>query len=141
MHKRYAWLLALLSFSAQADPSFQTIFSDWTKAFNEKNLTASCDLFSKKLSANYRGITPKNYTNVCGGFKKIFQEKNRDYQYNFKIQHVYQADHLAAVRITWYLKIYENKKLISSSQDEGLDVLEQDENGTWHIVNYLGYPV
>lgn len=120
---------------------FQKLFEQWTQGFNQKNLATSCGLFSTALSANYQGIPPKNYTNVCNGFKKIFQEKNRDYHYHFKINDVYQTQQLAAVRITWYLDIYENKKLISTIQDEGLDVLEQDMNGTWRIINYLAYPV
>lgn len=119
---------------------FQTIFTHWTEAFNQKKLNIACDFFSKQLIANYQGTPQRHYKEVCDGFENVFKQKNRDYQYHFKIHNIYQIGSLAAVRITWYLGIYENKKLVSSTQDEGLDILEQDNKGTWRIVNYLAYP-
>lgn len=119
--------------------AFEKLFSDWTYAFNHKNLEGSCRLFSKSLTADYRGVPPKNYAAVCEGFKNIFQQSQRHYQYHYKIHHVYRSGDLAAVRITWYLSIYENNKLASTIQDEGIDILEKNKLGNWEIVNYLAY--
>ena len=118
---------------------FQSLFTDWTKAFNQKDLEKSCALFAKNMVGNYRGIPQKDYSSICEGFKKIFQEANKQYQYQFKLHQVYRSQNLAAVRITWYLTITENGKEISKIQDEGMDILEQNAEGKWQIVNYLAY--
>lgn len=120
---------------------FHNLFNNWTAAFNQKDLNNSCNLFSRNITADYRGIPTKNYESICNGFKKVFQEKNKKYIYSFKIHHIYHENNLAAVRITWYLKIYKGKALLSSTHDEGLDILEKNKDGKWQIVNYLGYSV
>ncbi|HEN5499096.1 TPA: hypothetical protein U6294_001840, partial [Legionella pneumophila] len=47
----------------------------------------------------------------------------------------------AVARITWYLQIFEQGKLISETQDEGLDVFLKDAQNQWKIINFIGYPV
>lgn len=118
---------------------FNKLFTDWTQAFNHKDLTGSCNLFSKSLTADYRGAPHKNFSTVCDGFKKIFNQPNRNYHYHFKIHHIYHSEDLAAVRITWYLSVYEKDKQIASTQDEGIDILEKNKSGKWQIVNYIAY--
>ncbi len=120
---------------------FQTLFQHWADAFNKKNISASCAIFSPQISADYLGFPTKNYTIICDGFKKIFEEKNREYRYQFKINHIYRSGDLAAVRITWSLDIFENNARISTTKDEGLDILQKQTNGEWQIVNYLSYPI
>lgn len=121
---------------------FHDLFENWTKGFNNKDLTVSCALFSKSVIADYRGVPQKNYDDICNGFQKIFKDPNRKYQYRFKLHDVYHSGDLAAVRITWYLVVEEqenNKKVTHTIQDEGLDVLEKNKDGKWQIVNYIGY--
>lgn len=118
---------------------FERLFTDWTAAFNRKDVTGSCQLFSKSVIANYQGIPEKNYTSICDGFKKIFNMNEQRYHYSFKLHDVYRSGNLAAVRITWYLRVYEDGKLKSRTQDEGMDVFEKNEAGSWQIVNYIGY--
>lgn len=119
---------------------FQKLFSDWTNAFNRKQINPSCALFAKSLQADYRGAPSKTYTSICNGFKQVFSDPARHYHYRFKIRHVYRSGNLAAVRITWYLDVTENQKIILSTHDEGLDILEKTSAG-WKIVNYLAYDV
>lgn len=120
---------------------FQRIFTAWTNAFNHKELSASCDLFAKEVIADYRGVPQKNYAAICDGFKKIFSDKDRQYQYRFKLHRIYRWGDLATTRITWYLSIFEKGKLVSSMQDEGIDVFVKNKLGEWEIVNYIGYGV
>ena len=86
------------------------LFSHWTTAFNHKDLSATCALFAKNVSANYRGVPRKNYASICAGFKKIFHNSNTQYRYQFRLHQIYRAQDLAAVRITWYLQILEKGK-------------------------------
>lgn len=118
---------------------FEKLFSEWTEAFNRKDLKKTCALFSKDLIANYKGAAPKNYDSICENFKKIFSEKNKQYQYRFEIHQVYRSLDLAAVRITWYLTVDEPGKKTALTEDEGLDILEQDADKQWKIVHFLGF--
>lgn len=141
----YFLLMLIFTSKIYAAPSpdyleFNHLFSHWTKAFNQKDLKTSCNLFSKSVTADYRGFPQKNYSSICDGFKKIFQEHDKIYHYDFDLKQVYRSGDLSAARITWYLSIYSNGKLISKTQDEGLDVLVKNKEGQWQIVNYLGYP-
>lgn len=139
------WIMITFLFlatSAFADDSaiFQQIFTEWTHAFNTKNLKKSCQLFSKSLVANYQGAPEKNYQSICDSFKKTFEDKQKNWQYHFKIHYIYRENNLAAVRITWYLDIFENGKKISREIDEGLDIFKRNQKGQWQIVNYIAYP-
>ena len=119
---------------------FNYLFQSWTDAFNKKQLSQTCALFSKNVTALYQGIPSKDYSSICNGFKKIFNQKKMKYQYDFKIHRIYCEARLAVVRITWYLKIFDQKKLVNVVQDEGMDVLTKDK-GHWQIINYIAFPV
>src|SRR5688572_11663545 len=126
--------LAVQAASAANNNHFQTLFADWSAAFNQKELEKPCQLFSKNVTATYQNYPLKTYSTICDGFKKIFADSQKEYHYNFKIHQTYEDNNLAAVRITWYLQVYSNGKLIDKVQDEGLDVLQKDKNGDWKIV-------
>jgi ketosteroid isomerase-like protein len=138
-------LIMMLSFPLYANSKesdvifFHQLFTEWTRAFNQKNLEKSCQLFSTSVIATYRGIPEKNYRDICDGFKTIFQSTNKQYHYTFKLHDVYRSGHLAAVRITWYLRVTSNNQLVEELEDEGLDVFEKDKSNHWKIVNYLAY--
>ncbi len=119
---------------------FEQLFNQWTEAFNQKDLGGACSLFAKTVKAKYRGLPQKNFDDICNGFAKIFNEKNKNYSYSFELQDVYRQGDLAVVRITWYLQIKENDMNKSIIQDEGFDVLEKNKKGEWQIVNYLAFP-
>lgn len=127
-------------FAAAPHHDFHTLFSSWTNAFNHQQLAPTCALFAKDLSATYQGAPKKTFTIVCDGFKKIFSQQQRRYHYRFKILRIEQNENFAAVRITWYLTVYEYGKIITQIQDEGLDVLRKEKDGTWKIIQYLAYP-
>ena|SRR5260221_9735838 len=149
MHKT-GYLVLLLAFSlsvsrAHADQNqsdtamFETLFQQWTDSFNRKDTAGACSLFSKNVVADYRGVPKKNFASICDGFKKIFADEQKHYQYRFKLCNVYRSNDLAAVRITWYLTISENGKPTTEIEDQGMDVLKRDKQGRWQIVNYVGY--
>ncbi len=118
---------------------FKRIFAEWTDAFNRKDLAGSCALFSKTVTANYQGAPRKTYSSLCDGFKRVFQDKERRYQYRFKLLDVYRSGDLAVARITWILSIYKDGKRISTTEDLGVDVFKRSAAGKWQIVYYLAY--
>lgn len=120
---------------------FENLFKHWTIDFNNKNLSKSCALFSKHVSASYQGQPRKNYRLICDGFKRIFAQKNKRYRYKFNLNNVYHCKNLAAVRITWFLEIQQNHKTITKIRDEGLDILQKNAHGNWQIINFIAYPI
>jgi ketosteroid isomerase-like protein len=118
---------------------FEELFNRWTEAFNHQDLDGSCALFAKSVKAKYRGVSEKDYTAICNGFAKVFNEKDKSYSYSFDLHDIYWNGNLAVARITWYLQIKENGRNKSIIQDEGMDVLEKNEQGEWKIVNYLAF--
>jgi len=138
----FSCIFLMVSEAANASDrdEFTALFEHWTTAFNHKDLSATCALFAKNVSANYRGTPRKNYASICGGFKKIFHDPNKQYRYQFRLHQIYRSQNLAAVRITWYLQMLEKGKSLVHTQDEGLDVMRKNQ-GQWQIVNYVGYQV
>lgn len=120
---------------------FEKIFTEWSLAFNQKDLNKTCALFSRSVVANYQNVPAKNYDALCKGFKDVFQQDEKQYHYHFKLNNVYVSGNLAVARITWYLKVTEKGKVISTVQDEGIDVFQKNSEGDWEIINYLAYPV
>ena len=125
--------------SSNDKKTFEKLFTDWSTAFNRKNLAASCALFAKSVTADYKGAPRKNYTSICDGFKRVFNDTSKTYTYHYKLRHVYRSGNLAAVRITWYLEVAEAGKPTSNTTDQGIDVLRPNQNGQWQIINYLAY--
>ena len=121
--------------------AFQALFRTWTKAFNEKKFPEVCNLFSRSLIADYQGAPTKDYATICNGFERIFKQTGIAYHNDFKIHRIYRSNDQAAVRITWYLDVYKEGAHLSSIQEEGLDVFQQQESGKWEIVNFIAYPV
>ena len=120
---------------------FAKLFADWSTNFNQKNLTASCDLFDSQVIATYRNQPIKNYQSICDGFARIFKQPNMQYTYDFQLNRVYKTSKLAVVRITWYLTVKRNGKVVEKVTDEGIDILRQSKDGKWRIVEYLAYAV
>lgn len=146
--KPFILLLTLFLFSGtgyanttQDQITFNKLFSAWTLAFNQKKHHEVCQLFSKSLTSDYQGAPHKHYTKLCDDLKKILSDNELRYHNRFKIHQIYRSNDLAAVRITWYLDVYKNGKHLSTTQEEGLDILNKEANGKWQIVNFLAYPV
>ncbi len=118
---------------------FDKLFASWTRAFNQKDLSGAGKLFSKDCVASSPGEQQRNYESIYSGFKKTFAKQDKSYQYKYKIRNIYRSSDLATVRITWYLSIYEKNKLISNSEEQGIDIFKQNQNGTWEIVNFIAY--
>jgi ketosteroid isomerase-like protein len=149
-HRRPALFLLVLFIVVQpltygqvaTDPdaaTFDKLFAIWTDAFNRKDLIGACKLFSPDCIASSPDDPSRNYSSIRTGFKKLFALKDKIYQYKYKIHNIYRSGDLATVRITWYLKIYDHDKLISESQEQGIDIFKRNKIGKWEIVNFIAY--
>lgn len=126
--------------SPQADIApFETLFTDWVKAFEKKDIDAVCGLFSSKCEASNPGSKLRTYQDIHDGFAKLFAMKNTRYKYRYKVQKVFQSGDLAIVRITWYLTVYKNDKVFSRAEEQGIDIFEKNADGKWQIVNFIAY--
>jgi uncharacterized protein (TIGR02246 family) len=119
--------------------TFDKLFADWTQAFNRKDLKATVSLFSKDCVSSNPGAPHKDYAAICGLFKSLFGQTEKTYQYRYKIQNVYRSGDLATVRITWYLDITKDGKLLAKSEEQGIDIFQKNDKGVWQIVNFIAY--
>ncbi|MBI2812113.1 MAG: nuclear transport factor 2 family protein [Candidatus Melainabacteria bacterium] len=115
------------------------LFANWTRAFNNKEMAGSTNLFSKECIASLPDAPHKDYDAICNGFKKIFASKTDGLKYRYKIHKIFRSGDLATVRITWYSSAYKQNKLIATTTEQGLDVFKKEKDG-WKIVNFIAYP-
>lgn len=126
--------------STSADAkSFDKLYADWTKSFNKKDMAGTMSIFAPTCTASLPDATHKTYNQIENGFKKLFAQKNKSYQYTYDVHNIYHEGDLAAVRITWHLAVSEGGKLLEKTNEHGLDVLKRDTNGAWQIVNWVAF--
>jgi ketosteroid isomerase-like protein len=145
--KKIKWLFSValltLGFSSEAlyaadKDDFAKLYDDWTAAFNERDGNRICDIFAKKVVADFAGIPSKTYPTICASLKSMLQEPDRRYHYRYEFRNIYRSGNLAAIRLTWFFTTIENGRK-SLQIEQGLDVLERNKAGKWEIVNWISY--
>jgi uncharacterized protein (TIGR02246 family) len=119
--------------------SFDKLYSDWTESFNKKDLVGTMKIFAPTCVASLPDATHKTYDQIDQGFRKLFADKEKSYQYTYDVHNIYQNGDLAAVRITWHLTVNEKGKVVDKTNEHGLDVLQRDTHGAWQIVNWVAF--
>jgi len=138
-------LASLSPLSAHADTtaldrkSFDKLYSDWTMAFNKKDMVGTMRIFAPTCVASLPDATHKTYAQIDRGFKKLFADKEKSYRYTYDVHDIYHSGDLAAVRITWHLTVTEKGKIADTTNEHGLDVLQRDKQGAWQIVNWVAF--
>lgn len=119
--------------------SFDKLYADWTKSFNQKDMAGTMSIFAPVCEAALPDANHKTYDQIEGGFKKLFADKSKSFKYTYDVLHIWHSGDLAAVRITWHLATYANGKLIDKNDELGMDVLKRDKKGAWQIVNWVAF--
>ena len=125
-----------------SDDDFKVIekrFSDWTEAFNRRDLEGSCALFSKDIRADHQGVPTENWQTMRARFQKLFADKSRDYKYRFKLINVYRSGELAVGRITWYLTVTKDGKPSLEEETQSMDVFKPNKEGVWEMVDFVSF--
>ena len=124
------------------DSDFNAIekrFTDWTEAFNRRDLEGACALFSKDIKADHQGIPTEDWQTMRARFQRLFQDQSRQYKYRFKLLRVYRAGDLAVGRITWYLTVTEDGKKTLEEETQSMDIFRPNKRGVWEMIDFVSF--
>lgn len=111
----------------------------WTQAFNAGRADEVCDLFSRDLLADVRGIPLRDFNGQCDILKKALADGTRRLSYRHDIRDVTVEGRMAAVRLVWTLTAREAGGRVATTIDQGLDVFRREDDGRWRIVRYMSF--
>jgi steroid delta-isomerase len=134
-----AWPAAATAQTAP-EAEIRAALSQWTDDFNAGRADKVCDLFSRDLLADVRGIPLRDFKGQCDILRKALADTARSLSYRHDIRDVTVDGRMAAVRLVWTLTA-RNKKIgrVATTVDQGLDVFRREDDGRWRIVRYMSY--
>lgn len=133
--------LALCGPAAAQSPEadIRAALAQWTEAFNAGRADAVCDLFSRDLLADVRGIPLRDFRGQCDILTKALADRTRQLSYRHDIGDVTVEGRMAAVRLVWTLTAREAGGRVATTVDQGLDVFRREDDGRWRIVRYMSF--
>jgi steroid delta-isomerase len=109
-------------------------------AFNAGDAEKSCALFAPDLIAQVRGQPERSYNDLCDLLKRSLSDRTKTYSYTVDIKEILVAYDLAAVRLTWTLKVRQKDTGSETTSDEpGLDIFRRQADGSWKISRFMSY--
>lgn len=135
-------LLAGSGASQAADDArseIETALNRWMADFNAGKTERICDLFASDVRADVRGYPTRNHRDVCDLLVKSLSDATRTYHYDLDIREILVFDDVAVVRLVWTLTIKEKGGKEIRSVEPGMDVFQQQTDGSWKIVRYMAY--
>jgi uncharacterized protein (TIGR02246 family) len=136
---------ALLSpAAAQSDSAAQAAIrgalTQWMTDFNAGDAEKACSLFAPDLIAQVRGQPERGYSDLCELLRRSLSDRTKTYKYALAIKEILVADDLAAVRLTWTLKVRRKDTGDETASDEfGLDIFRRQGDGSWKISRFISY--
>jgi uncharacterized protein (TIGR02246 family) len=136
-----ALLLLGLAPAAAGEADKATItarLTEWTDAFNARDASKTCDLFSAELISTMRGRPDEGHDAVCRRIAKALANRNVTLHYAAKIEEIILSGDLAVVRLVWSVTTRQGAKVVAS-EEPGLDVFRREEDGKWRIFRFLAF--
>jgi ketosteroid isomerase-like protein len=139
--------ILIISFGSQSgaqsagteQAAIRAALTKWTEDFNAGNVTEVCGLFALDLRYDYKGFPERNYQQICDGLRRSLTDQTRRYTYSLAIKEIIVSSDLAAVRLTWTLRIEKPDALPQISQEHGIDIFRIQSDGTWKIIRFIAY--
>jgi ketosteroid isomerase-like protein len=119
--------------------AIRAALTKWTEDFNAGNAKEVCGLFAPDLRYDYKGFPERNYQEICDGLHRSLTDQTRRYNYSLIIKETIVSSDLAAVRLTWTLRIDEPDAPPQISQEHGIDIFRKQSDGTWKIIRFIAY--
>ena len=119
--------------------AIRAALTKWTEDFNAGNVNEVCGLFAPNLRYDYRGFPERNYREICDGLHRSLTDQTRRYSYSLAIKETIVSSDLAAVRLTWTLRIDKPDAAPQISQEHGIDIFRKQSDGTWKIITFIAY--
>ena len=126
---------------AEADADKAAIrarLAEWTDAFNARDASKSCDLFSAELISTMRGRPDEGRDAVCRRIESTLANRKLSLRYAAKIEEIILSGDLAVVRLVWSLTTRQGAKVVAW-EEPGLDVFRREADGKWRIFRFLAF--
>ncbi|HEY1260869.1 MAG TPA: nuclear transport factor 2 family protein [Stellaceae bacterium] len=125
--------------SDQTAAAIRAALVQWTAAFNKRDTTAICDLFSRDLRYDFRGLPEQNFRDICNRLNRALADPAMRLHYAFDIKEILVSNELAVVRLTWHVTTSRPGRPDIDTVEPGMDIFRRQPDGTWKIIRYLAY--
>jgi ketosteroid isomerase-like protein len=124
---------------AASRAEIEAALTQWTADFNAGRADQVCDLFSRELRVDFRGVPERGYDAQCDLLKKALGDGARTFSNAFAIKEILVWGDTAVVRLTWTSTIQPKDGRAITAVEPGLDVFRKEKDGRWRIVRYMAY--
>jgi steroid delta-isomerase len=124
---------------AASRAEIEAALTQWTADFNAGRADKLCDLFSRELRVDFRGLPERGYDVQCDLLKKSLADGMRTFSNAFAIKEILVWGDTAVVRLTWTSTIKPKDGRAVTAVEPGLDVFRKEKDGRWRIVRYMAY--
>lgn len=126
--------------ASPAEVAVRAALTSWMTSFNAGDLGAVCDLFSRDLRYNYRGLPERGYDDICAGLHRSLSDPDRHYAYSMDIKDILVRGDLAVVRVVWTLTVTRRGIAQTAVSTEiSMDMFRDEPDGHWRIVRFVAY--
>ncbi len=112
--------------------------TEWANAFNARDASKSCDLFSAELISTMRGRPDEGRDAVCQRIAAALADRNFSLRYAARIEEVILSGDLAVVRLVWSVTTRRGATIVAW-EEPGLDVFRRETDGKWRIFRFLAF--
>jgi ketosteroid isomerase-like protein len=119
--------------------AIRAALTKWTDDFNAGNVAAVCGLFAPDLRYDYKGFPERSYQDICDGLRASLTDRTKRYYYSLAIKDIVVSSNLAAVRLTWTLRITRPDSPPQISNEQGIDIFRKQPDGAWKIIRFIAY--
>ncbi len=124
---------------AEADKAAITArLAEWTDAFNARDASKTCDLFSADLISTMRGRPDEGRDAVCRRIAAALAARNISLRYAARIEEIILSGDIAVVRLVWSVTTRRGAK-VAAWEEPGVDVFRREEDGKWRILRFLAF--
>ena len=110
----------------------------WSDAFNARDASGACDLFSADLVSTMRGRSDEGRDGVCRRIAAALADRGLTMRYAPQIEEILVSGDLAVVRLVWSVTAQRGSKP-AVSKEPSLDVFRREADGQWRIIRFLAF--
>lgn len=123
-----------------AETAVRAALTSWMAAFNAGDVGTVCNLFSRDLRYNYRGLPERGYDDICAGLHRSLTDPDRHYTYAVNIKDILVRGDLAVVRVVWTLTVTRRDSAGKAvSTETSMDVFRDEPDAHWRIIRFVAY--
>lgn len=127
---------------ASAEAAIAARLAAWTRAFNARDLSATCNLFTPDLAYSFLpDVVNGTRGTLCANLARQFARTDIAFHYAPpEIREIIVSGDMAIVRLAWTLTVA-RAGARETRVEEGLDVFRRQPDGTWSIIRYIAASV